>query len=215
MKSTNTTPTTAKLITLDGQTRDTLNAKLANIKRNASKSHKANVANGADLASIREEKLYIVDGKESFKEWYDVIMEGDVYGIGYKQANQLINAYLNVWSVKELKDFPLTSATRLASTCKTEEGKKSVINLVKKGILNPSMSYRKLDDVLKAEGLMQSKKTEGAPSAAKADTAEEEELKIAIAKLDQFMNNCKKADTAKKLTDIFEAWETIKNAHAE
>lgn len=177
---------------LDGQTVETLNKALKVLKDKSTTSLNADIARGKALAKIKNEELYKVELADgSFKEWYNKVHDGQIYGVTYKTACILVNTYNNVWSDKELSDLPLATACRLASVCKTEDGKKAVKKLKSEGKITSEMTQRAINDLLKAEGLMKEKKTESAPTP-HSDDAISEEVLTALSLVGSYLkNNCK------------------------
>ena len=199
-----------KVTVLNAQTIESLNKELNVLKAKSETSLKADIARAKALYKIKSEELYKCDtasAERSFKEWYTVTRDGTIYGVTYKSACILINTYANVWTDKNLSDMPLATACRLASVCKTEEGKKSVKALKAKGKITPTMTQNAINDLLKAEGLVKAKNAVESAPAPHSDDVVSEELKTALALVNAYLvNNCKDKN-------ILSQWDIILNAN--
>lgn len=188
-----------KTTVLNGQTIEALNKEMNVLKNKATTAHNTDVARAKALYTIKEQELYKCEGnKDNFKEWFNVVHDGTIYGITYKTACIYVNVYKNVWTVKELKDLPLSVACRLASVCKNKDKLEAVKALVAKGKITPQTSQRAVNTLLKNEGLMEDK-TATAPQ----DNTSEAVLE-ALARVNKYLvDNCK--DKA-----ILDHWKVIK-----
>lgn len=195
----------AKMIKLDGQTVASLEKAMNVLKAKGATAHKTDVARAKALYKIKEERLYIVEGTDySFKEWFNIVHDGTIYGITYKTACLLINAYAYVWSDKDLSEIPMSIALRMTKACKTSDGKKAIKALVKEGKITPSTTQRAINDILKDKGLMSEKKKVDKAPAPKTGEGISEDVKVALAIVNTYMQkNCKDNNTLMQ-------WDVIK-----
>lgn len=158
------------------------------------------------LNTINERELYRECNVESFKAWIDDTHNGDVFGIGYKQAKSLIDCFNHVWKHAELANIPCGTASALVSACKKDSAK--VIALAKAGKITPSTPQKVVRDLLVKEGLRKDSAkvvAKGADTMVDDITIVEKALKVVIASLEK---KGKSDDVAK----ISKAWDNIKVA---
>ena len=156
------------------------------------------------LNTINERELYRECNVESFKAWIDDTHNGDVFGIGYKQAKSLIDCYNHVWKHAELANIPCGTASALVSACKKDSAK--VIALAKAGKITPSTPQKVVRDLLVKEGLRKDSAkvvAKGADTLVDDVAIVEKALKVVIASLEK---KGKSDDVAK----IAKAWDNIK-----
>ena len=158
------------------------------------------------LNTINERELYRECNVESFKAWIDDTHNGDVFGIGYKQAKSLIDCFNHVWKHAELANIPCGTASALVSACKKDSAK--VIALAKKGKITPSTPQKVVRELLVKEGLRKDSAkvvAKGADTMVDDIAIVEKALKVVIASLEK---KGKSDDVAK----IAKAWDNIKVA---
>ena len=203
-----TTKDTKKVITMDAQTVDNLNKQFKVLERKGADALKTDIARAKALYTIKSAELFKCEKADgSFKEWYNTVHDGTLYGITYKSACILINVYANVWSDADLCDLPMSIACRLASVCKSEDKAKKVKALKAKGKITPSMTQRAMNDLLKSEGLMTAKvNTDSAPAPRTSD-GDNDALMTALSLVNAYMTeNCKN-------DNILKQWNVILDAH--
>ena len=187
------------------QTRSELDKQLAIIKKND--TTKTQIKRAKALYTIAENKLFVVDGAESFREWYNDKNDGTIYGVTYKSALNLINTYKYVWSVKEFKEFPESIATRMITPCKTEKGVKALKALVENEKLKADMTQNAVNELLKKEKLIVPKDGVSRGKKKGSENSMTAELKTALSLCNAYMeNNCKNEA-------IMKQWKIILDAH--
>ena len=177
---------------------------------NLEKAVSANTASSKAVAeilnTINERELYKECNVDSFKAWIDNTHNGDVFGIGYKQAKSLIDCFNHVWKHAELANIPSGTASALVSACKKDSAK--VIALAKAGKITPNTSQKTIRELLVKEGLRKDSAkviAKGADTMVDDIAIVEKALKVLIASLEK---KGKTEDIAK----IAKAWDNIKVA---
>ena len=156
------------------------------------------------LNTINERELYRECNVDSFKAWIEDTHNGDVFGIGYKQAKSLIDCFNHVWKHAELANIPCGTASALVSACKKDSVK--IIALAKAGKITPSTPQKVVRDLLVKEGLRKDSAkviVKGTDSIVDDIAMVEKALKVVLASLEKKG----KADEKAKLE---KAWDNIK-----
>ena len=156
------------------------------------------------LNTINERELFRECNVDSFKAWIENTHNGDVFGIGYKQAKSLIDCFNHVWKHAELANIPCGTASALVSACKKDSAK--VIALAKAGKITPSTPQKVVRDLLVKEGLRKDSAkviSKGTDSIVDDIAMVEKALKVVLASLEKKG----KADEKAKLE---KAWDNIK-----
>lgn len=156
------------------------------------------------LNTINERELFRECNVDSFKAWIENTHNGDVFGIGYKQAKSLIDCFNHVWKHAELANIPCGTASALVSACKKDSAK--VIALAKAGKITPSTPQKVVRDLLVKEGLRKDSAkvvVKGTDSIVDDIAMVEKALKVVFASLEKKG----KADEKAKLE---KAWDNIK-----
>lgn len=156
------------------------------------------------LNTINERELFRECNVDSFKAWIENTHNGDVFGIGYKQAKSLIDCFNHVWKHAELANIPCGTASALVSACKKDSAK--VIALAKAGKITPSTPQKVVRDLLVKEGLRKDSAkvvVKGTDSIVDDIAMVEKALKVVLASLEKKG----KADEKAKLE---KAWDNIK-----
>ena len=158
------------------------------------------------LNTINERELFRECNVDSFKAWIENTHNGDVYGIGYKQAKSLIDCFNHVWKHKELANIPSGTASALVSACKKDSAK--VIALAKAGKITPSTSQKAIRELLVKEGLRKDSAkvvTKGTDTIVDDIAMVDKALKVLLASLE-------KKGKADDVSKISKAWDNIKVA---
>lgn len=156
------------------------------------------------LNIINERELFRECNVDSFKAWIEDTHNGDVFGIGYKQAKSLIDCFNHVWKHEELANIPCGTASALVSACKKDSAK--VIALAKAGKITSSTPQKVVRELLVKEGLRKDSAkvvSKGTDSIVDDIAMVEKALKVVLASLEKKG----KADEKAKLE---KAWDNIK-----
>ena len=158
------------------------------------------------LNTINERELYRECNVDSFKAWIESTHNGDVYGIGYKQAKSLIDCFNHVWKHKELENIPSGTASALVSACKKDSAK--VIALAKAGKITPSTSQKAIRELLVKEGL----RKDSAKVVAKGTDTIVDDIAMVEKALKVVLASLEKKGKADDVSKISKAWDNIKVA---
>lgn len=149
------------------------------------------------LNNIAECELYKEEGADSMKDWFERVHKGDVFGIKYSMARQLIKAHKYVWSHAEYSEYRVALARPLASAVKKDKAK--VDALIKAKKIQPSMARETLLNVLAKEGL----------SNGKVVTTQKADVSDSIKLLDAFFATLEKKN-GEKMDAYISAWKACK-----
>lgn len=158
------------------------------------------------LNTINERELYRECNVDSFKAWIENTHNGDVYGIGYKQAKSLIDCFNHVWKHAELANIPCGTASALVSACKKDSAK--VIALTKAGKITPSTSQKAIRELLVKEGL----RKDSAKVVAKGTDSIVDDIAIVEKAMKVILSSLEKKGKADEKERIAKAWDNIKTA---
>lgn len=158
------------------------------------------------LNTINERELFRECNVDSFKAWIENTHNGDVYGIGYKQAKSLIDCFNHVWKHKELENIPSGTASALVSACKKDSAK--VIALAKAGKITPSTSQKAIRELLVKEGL----RKDSAKVVAKGTDSIVDDIAMVDKALKVLLASLEKKGKADDVSKIAKAWDNIKVA---
>lgn len=158
------------------------------------------------LNTINERELFRECNVDSFKAWIENVHNGDVFGIGYKQAKSLIDCFNHVWKHAELANIPCGTASALVSACKKDSAK--VVALAKAGKITPSTPQKVVRDLLVKEGL----RKDSAKVVVKGTDSIVDDIAIVDKALKVLLASLEKKGKADDVSKISKAWDNIKVA---